>query len=44
MPIGEASGFTHDEQGREVYRLTVNKAVVPGRWVVVDRAFIRVDG
>jgi hypothetical protein len=44
MPIGEASGFTRDEQGREVYRLVVHKTAVPGRFVVVDRRFVKVEG
>ncbi len=44
MPCGEASGFTRDDQGRTVFRLVVNKVAVPGRWVVIDRGFVRVEG
>lgn len=44
MPVGEASAFTRDDRGRTVFRLVVHKAAVPGRFVVVDRRFVRIEG
>lgn len=44
LPIGEACAFPCDDRGRAVWRLIVHNAAVPGRWVVVDRGFIMVEG
>ena len=43
-PIGMALCFTWDDQKRAVFRLIVKKAELPGRWIVVDRAFRQVEG
>jgi hypothetical protein len=39
MPIGEASCFTHDENGLAVWSLRIGKQEIPGRWVIIDRKF-----
>jgi hypothetical protein len=41
MPIGIALGASWDEQGRQLWRLTVHKVEVPGLWVLIDREFVR---
>jgi hypothetical protein len=38
-PIGMALGTGWDERGVQLWRLIVQGAEVPGRWVVVDREF-----
>jgi hypothetical protein len=44
MPVGMALGFTWDDQGRQLYRLTLRKGGNrPGLWVVVDREFTQVE-
>jgi len=40
MPIGEALCRTHDEHGLAVWTLRIGKEEIPGRWVIVDRAFV----
>src|SRR5262249_24614496 len=39
MPIGEASCRTHGENGLAVWTLRIGKQEIPGRWIIVDRAF-----
>jgi hypothetical protein len=39
MPIGLALPIGRDDDVVEVWRLIVHGVEVPGRWVVVDRAF-----
>ncbi len=41
MPIGEASRRTVDENGLAVWTLRIGKEEIPGRWVIVDREFVR---
>jgi hypothetical protein len=44
LPIGMALGNRWDDDGRQLYRLTLKKGGdLPGVWVVVDREFHRVD-
>ena len=44
MPIGMASAIGRTEGGLAVWVLTVHGADVPGRWVIVDRRFVAVEG
>jgi len=44
MPIGMASPTGRTEAVLEVWRLHVHGADVPGRWVIIDRRFVAVDG
>jgi hypothetical protein len=44
MPIGMAFGVGRTDDGMAVWRLTVHGADVPGRWVIVDRRFITLEG
>jgi hypothetical protein len=39
MPIGQALCIGRDDAGIAVWRLVVHDAMVPGRWLVVDREF-----
>ena len=39
MPIGQALCVGVDAAGLAVWELVVHDAVVPGRWVVIDREF-----
>jgi hypothetical protein len=39
MPIGLALCVGRDAAGCTVWELVVHDAIVPGRWVVVDREF-----
>ena len=43
MPIGMANCTGLDSAGLAVWRLTVEDADVPGRWVIVDRRFEPVE-
>ncbi|HZW33454.1 MAG TPA: hypothetical protein VFF52_22235 [Isosphaeraceae bacterium] len=43
MPIGMANCTGWDRAGLAVWRLTVEGADVPGRWVIVDREFRLVE-
>jgi hypothetical protein len=43
MPIGMANCTGWDPAGLAVWRLTVEGADVPGRWVIVDREFRSVE-
>src|SRR5262245_43255088 len=44
MPIGMASQVGRTEGGSAVWRLTIQGADVPGRWVIIDRQFVAVEG
>jgi hypothetical protein len=44
MRIGTAYEAGWDPAGLAVWRLTVEGADVPGRWVIVDREFRRCQG
>jgi hypothetical protein len=44
MPIGMANCTGWDADGLAVWRLTVEGADVPGRWIIVDREFRPVEG
>jgi hypothetical protein len=44
MPIGMANGTGWGPAGLAVWRLTVEGANVPGRWMIVDREFRPVEG
>jgi len=44
MPIGIASAIGRTEDGLAVWGLRVHGAEVPGRWVIVDRRFVAVEG
>jgi hypothetical protein len=44
MPIGMACCIGWDLAGLAVWRLTVNDADVPGRWIIVGREFRPVEG
>ena len=39
MPIGQASCFTHEENGLAVWELSIGGKTIPGRWIIVDREF-----
>jgi hypothetical protein len=39
MSIGVAISVGRDDAGRTLWELVVHDAIVPGRWVVVDREF-----
>jgi hypothetical protein len=39
MPIGLALRVGVDAAGRAVWELVIDDALVPGRWVVIDREF-----
>jgi hypothetical protein len=39
MPIGVAISVGRDAAGCALWELVVHDAVVPGRWVVIDREF-----
>ena len=43
MPVGMANCIGWDSAGLAVWRLTVNDADVPGRWIIVDREFRPVE-
>ena len=40
-PIGVALPMQWDDQGRQLWRLTIGKAELPGSWLVIDRAFVQ---
>ena len=44
MPIGMAFGTGRTEDGLKVWKLDVHGADVPGRWVIIDRRFVAVEG
>jgi hypothetical protein len=44
MPIGQASGAGYDADGAALWGLIVHGVKIPGRWVIVDRRFVAVDG
>ncbi|MFI5460665.1 MAG: hypothetical protein ACHRXM_35060 [Isosphaerales bacterium] len=44
MPIGMASAIGRTEGGLAVWSLCVHGADVSGRWVIVDRRFMAVEG
>jgi len=44
MPIGIASEIGRTEGGLAVWCLRVHGADVPGRWVIVERRFVQVEG
>jgi hypothetical protein len=39
-PIGAALPMQWDDQGRQLWRLTIDKAELPGSWLVIDREFV----
>jgi hypothetical protein len=44
MPVGMALGNRRDDQGRQLYRLSLHHdGDLPGMWVVIDQEFHRVD-
>jgi len=43
MPIGMASAIGRTDDGLAVWRLQVHGADVPGRFVIVDGAFVLVE-
>jgi hypothetical protein len=43
MPIGEASCKTWDEKGLAVWTLRIGGQEISGRWVIVDRQFVRAN-
>jgi hypothetical protein len=43
MPIGIASKIGRTEGGLAVWRLNIDGADVPGRWVIIDRRFVPVE-
>ena len=43
MPIGMANCTGWDPAGLAVWRLTVDGADVPGRWVIIDGRFVPVE-
>jgi hypothetical protein len=44
MPIGIASAIGRTEGGLAVWGLNVHGADVPGRWIIIDRRFVPVEG
>jgi hypothetical protein len=44
MPIGIASEIGRTEGGLAVWGLAIDGADVPGRWVIIDRQFVAIDG
>ena len=44
MPIGMAFGTGRTEDGLKVWKPHVHGADVPGRWVIIDRQFVPVEG
>jgi hypothetical protein len=44
MPIGMASEIGRSEGGLAVWVLAVQGANVPGRWVIIDRRCVPVEG
>jgi hypothetical protein len=42
-PSGEATCRTWDDEGLAVWTLRIHGQEVPGRWVIVDRQFRRVE-
>jgi len=44
MPIGMAFSTGRTEDGLKVWKLHVHGADVPGRWVIIDRQFVAVEG
>ena len=38
-PIGTALCVGRDDQGLALWRLVIQEAVVPGRWILIDREF-----
>jgi hypothetical protein len=43
MPIGEASCVGQTKHGAALWKLVVHGREVEGRWVIMDRQFIRVQ-
>jgi hypothetical protein len=44
LPIGMALGNRRDDQGRQLYRLSLHRGGdLPGLWVVVDQEFVQVE-
>jgi hypothetical protein len=43
VPIGVASRVSRTEDGTAVWRLAIHGHDIPGRWVIIDRQFIRVQ-
>jgi hypothetical protein len=43
IPIGAASRVGQTERGAAMWRLDVHGREVEGRWVIMDRQFIRVQ-
>jgi hypothetical protein len=41
VPIGAALCVGRDETGVALWELTIGKVEVPGRWVLMDREFLR---
>jgi hypothetical protein len=41
VPIGAALCVGRDETGVALWELTVGKVEIPGRWVLMDRQFLR---
>ena len=44
MPIGEAHCLTWDRNGLAVWTLRIGKQEIPGRWVIIERRFMEVEG
>jgi hypothetical protein len=44
MPIGQASQAGYDADGSALWRLIVHGVKIPGRWGIVERRFVAVDG
>ena len=44
MPIGKAHCLTWDQNGLAVWTLRIGKQEMPGRWVIIDRRFLEVEG
>jgi hypothetical protein len=44
LPIGQAHPAGRTANGTKLWRLVVSGVEVAGRWVIIDRQFVRVDG
>jgi len=44
MPIGIAAAIGRTEGGPAVWGLRIRGADVPGRWAIIDRRFVAVEG
>ncbi len=43
MPVGQASQVGRSDEGVAFWQLNVRGAIVPGRFIIVDGAFVEVD-